>query len=301
MIPPSRSGLTLRRNRNKPLRGRQYLTRLMRDFARDEPIGFRLRPRRNIVGGGLGARAKTDLANATINIVRDCAPRLPSCIATVRSPSGRHLPLPTPPTIDHRKRLWDRAREIATPDSGFAATSLLAGSPTSRITCSGSLAFCSFSRLALGLDLLRSFAFCLCGSLHLRDPGSFSLCLLGRFALGFSRSVAFRLLSSFTLRSLDGFEPRLLCCLALRLLRSFAPGFLRGGKPCPLGCGFATRGLSPGLFSKRVELCGPVVCLLDRSRTVGDIDLCLLCSGLEFPHLLPCRICVRTTLLRGAF
>ena len=39
MIPPSRSGLTLRRNRNKPLRGRQYLTRLMR----------------------LGARAKTDL------------------------------------------------------------------------------------------------------------------------------------------------------------------------------------------------------------------------------------------------
>src|SRR5215472_13577630 len=195
-----------------------------------------------------------------------------------------------------------------------------------------------FGGLALGLDLLRSFAFCLCGSLHLRDPGSFSLCLLGRFALdlaggltlrllrrrafgsldlrflsgfalclprrlalGFSRSVAFRLLGSFTLRSLDGFEPRLLCCLALRLLRSFAPGVLRGGKPCSLGCGFATRGLSPGLFSKRVELCGPVVSLLDRSRTVGDIDLCLLCSGLEFPHLLPCRICVRTPLLRGAF
>src|SRR5499433_1540761 len=209
------------------------------------------------------------------------------------------------------------------PDSGFAATSLLAGSPTSRIF--GGLAFCSFSRLALGLDLLRSFAFCLCGSLHLRDPGSFSLCLLGRFtlrllrrlalrafgsldlrflsgfalclprrlALGFSRSVALRLLGSFTLHSLDGF--------ALRLLRSFAPGFLRGGKPCSLGCGFATRGLSPGLFSKRVELCGPVVCLLDRSRTVGDIELCLLCSGLELPHLLPCRICVRTTLLCGAF
>src|SRR5262249_59421410 len=57
----------------------------------------------------------------------------------------------------------------ASPDSGFAATSLLAGSPTSRI----------FS-LALGLD---SFAFCLCGSLHLRDPGSFSFCCLGRFAL----------------------------------------------------------------------------------------------------------------------
>src|SRR5215467_13957321 len=202
----------------------------------------------------------------------------------------------------------------------------------------GGLAFCSFSRLALGLDLLRSFAFCLCGSLHLRDPGSFSLCLLGRFALdlacgftlrllrrrafgsldlrflsgfalclprrlalGFSRSVTFRLLGSFTLRSLDGFEPRLLCCLALRLLRSFAPGFLRGGKPCSLGCGFATRGLSPGLFCKRVEPCGPVVCLLDRSRTVGGIELCLLCSGLELPHLLPCRICVRTTLLCGAF
>src|SRR5262245_28342771 len=238
------------------------------------------------------------------------------------------------------------------PDSGFAATSLLAGSPTSRI----GLVFCSFSRLALGLDLLRSFAFCLCGSLHLRDPGSFSLCLLGRFALdlagfslcllgrfaldlaggftlrllrrlalrafgsldlrflsgfalclprrlalGFSRSVALGLLGNFTLRSLDGIEPRLLCCLALRLLRGFAPGFLRGGKPCSLGRGFATRGLSPGLFSKRVELCGPVVCLLDRSRTVGGIELCLLCSGLELHHLLPCRICVRTTLLRGAF
>src|SRR5262245_22767350 len=208
-------------------------------------------------------------------------------------------------------------------------------------------AFCSFSRLALGLDLLSSFAFCLCGSLHLRGPGSFSLCLLARFALdlagfslcllgrfaldlaggftlrllrrlalrafgsldlrflsgfalclprrlalGFSRSVALRLLGSFTLRSLDGFEPRLLCCLALRLLRSFAPGFLRGGKPCSLGRGFATRGLSPGLFSKRVELCGPVVCLLDRSRTVGGIELCLLCSGLGLCHLLRCRISV---------
>src|SRR5438067_9928098 len=225
------------------------------------------------------------------------------------------------------------------PDSGFAATSLLAGSPTSRIF--GSLAFCSFSRLALGLHLLRSFAFCLCGSLHLRGPGSFSLCLLGRFALdlaggftlrllrrlalrafgsldlrflsgfalclprrlalGFSRSVALRLLGSFTLRSLDGFEPRLLCRLALRLLRGFAPGFLRCGTLCSLGCVFATRGLSPGLFSKRIELCSRIVCLLDRSRTVGGIELCLLCSGLELPLLLPCRICVRTTLLRGAF
>src|SRR5262245_35880621 len=226
------------------------------------------------------------------------------------------------------------------PDSGLAATSLSAGSPTSRIMFGG-LAFCSFSRFALGLDLLRSLAFCLSGSLYLRDPGSFALCLLGRFALdlaggfplrllrrlalrafgsldlrflsgfalclprrlalGFSRSVALRLLGSFTLRSLDGFEPRLLCRLALRLLRGFAPGFLRGGTPCSLGCGFATRGLSPGPYSKRVELCGPVVCLLQRSRTVGGIALCLLCSGLEIRHLLPCRICLRTTLLRGAF
>src|SRR6266550_4199895 len=147
------------------------------------------------------------------------------------------------------------------------------------------LAFCSFSRLALGLDLHRSFAFCLCGSLYLRDPGSFSLCLRGRFALDLA----------------GGFTLRLLCRLALRPLRGFAPGFLRGGTPCSLGCGFATRGLSPGLFSKRVELCGPVVCLLDRSRTVGGIELCLLCSGLELRHLLPCRICVRTTLHRSAF
>src|SRR6516164_2654057 len=62
-------------------------------------------------------------------------------------------------------------------------------------------------------------------------------------------------------------------------------------------------GLSPRrqALPARLRLCDPVVCVLDRSRTVGDIDLCLLCSGLEFPHLLPCRICVRTTLLRGAF
>src|SRR5262249_60530498 len=80
-----------------------------------------------------------------------------------------------------------------------------------------------------------------------------------------------------------------------------APVLRRGGKPCSLGRGFATRGLSPGLFSKRVELCGPVVCLRDRSRTLGGIKLCLLCSGLELRYLLPCRICVRTTLLCGAF
>src|SRR6266513_227434 len=89
----------------------------------------------------------------------------------------------------------------------------------------GGLAFCSFSRLALGLDRLRSFAFFLFGSLDLRHLGGFALCLPRRLALGFSRSVALRPLGSFTLRSLDGFEPRLLCCLALRLLRSFAPGF----------------------------------------------------------------------------
>src|SRR4051812_31473654 len=218
-----------------------------------------------------------------------------------------------------------------------SATSPSAGSPTSRITVWRPCV--PFSCLALGLDL--SLAFCLCGSLYLRDPGSFALCLLGHFALdlaggftlrllhrlalrafgsldlrflsgfalclprrlalGFSRSVALHLLGSFTLRSLDGFEPHLLCRLAFRLLRGFAPGFLRGGTPCSLRCGFATRGLSPGLFSKRVELCGPVVCLLDRSRTPGDIALCLLCSGLELRHLLLCRIRVRTTLLRGAF
>src|SRR5215831_8101910 len=179
------------------------------------------------------------------------------------------------------------------PGSGLAATSLSAGSPTSRITVRRPRVLL-VQRFALGLDLLRSLAFCPCGSLYLRDPGSFALCLPRRL-------VALRLLGSFTLRSLDGFEPRLLCRLALRLLRGFAPGFLRGGTPCSLGCGFATLGLSPGLFSKRVELCGPVVCLLDRSRTPGDIALCLLCSGLELRHLLPCRICVRTTLLRGAF
>src|SRR5262249_21714619 len=115
------------------------------------------------------------------------------------------------------------------------------------------------------------------------------------------RSVALRLLGSFTLHSLDGFEPRLLCCLALRLLRSFAPGFLRGGKPCSLGCGFATRGLSPGLFSKRVQLCGPVVCLLYCSRTVAAIVLCLLLRGPVPPPLLPCRLCVGTSLLCGLF
>src|SRR5205823_9113520 len=65
----------------------------------------------------------------------------------------------------------------------------------------GGLAFCSFSRLALGLDLLRSFAFCLCGSLHLRAPGSFSLCLLGRFALDLACGFTLRLLRRLALRA----------------------------------------------------------------------------------------------------
>src|SRR5262249_3157544 len=108
-------------------------------------------------------------------------------------------------------------------------------------------------------------------------------------------------LGSFTLRSLDGFEPRLLCCLALRLLRSFAPGFLRGGKPCSLGCGFATRGLSPGLFSKRVELCGPVVCLLDRSRPFPVLQLCRLSRGLECSPPLPSSVLLGSFSLRSLF
>src|SRR5439155_11468745 len=62
------------------------------------------------------------------------------------------------------------------------------------------LAFCSFSRLALGLDLHRSFAFCLCGSLYLRDPGSFSLCLRGRFALDLAGGFTLRLLRRLALR-----------------------------------------------------------------------------------------------------
>src|SRR6516225_10028903 len=106
------------------------------------------------------------------------------------------------------------------PDSGFAATSLLAGSPTSRIF--GGLAFCSFSRLALGLDLLRSFAFCLCGSLHLRDPGSFSLCLLGRFALDLAGGFTLDLAGGFTLRLLRRLALRAFGSLDLRFLSGFA-------------------------------------------------------------------------------
>src|SRR5499433_1816927 len=160
------------------------------------------------------------------------------------------------------------------PDSGLAATSLSAGSPTSRITVRRPRVLL-VQRFALGLDLLRSLAFCPCGSLYLRDPGSFALCPLGRFALDLAGGFTLRLLRRLALRAFGSLDLRFLSGFVLRLLRSFAPGFLRGGKPCSLGCGFATRGLSPGLFSKRVELCGPVVCLLDRSRTVGGIALCL--------------------------
>src|SRR5262245_29059116 len=113
------------------------------------------------------------------------------------------------------------------PDSGFAATSLLAGSPTSRI----GLVFCSFSRLALGLDLLRSFAFCLCGSLHLRDPGSFSLCLLGRFALDLA-GFSLCLLGRFALDLAGGFTLRLLRRLALRAFGSLDLRFLSGFALC---------------------------------------------------------------------
>ena len=226
------------------------------------------------------------------------------------------------------------------PDSGFAVTSLLAGSPTSGITCSAAsrsarsaasrarprpspqlrvlpvrkppssrpwqlLALLPWPLRARPCSSSRS-AFSAASRCARRQPRSSLSQRLRASPASPPRARLFAqrrvpLLGSFTLRSLDGFEPRLLCCLALRLLRSFAPGFLSGGKPCSLGCGFATRGLSPSLLSKRIELSGPVVCLLDRSRTVGDIELCLLCSGSRARHLLPCRICVRTTLLRGAF
>ena len=104
------------------------------------------------------------------------------------------------------------------PDSGFAATSLLAGSPTSRITVRRPRVPLDLAG-GFTLRLLRRLALSAFGSLDLRFLSGFALCLPRRLALGFSRSVALRLLGSFTLRSLDGFEPRLLCCLALRLLR----------------------------------------------------------------------------------
>src|SRR5262249_7902361 len=102
------------------------------------------------------------------------------------------------------------------PDSGFAATSLLAGSPTSRITCSRPRVLL-VQPLALGLDLLRSFVFCLCG--HLRDPGSFSLCLLGRFALDLAGGFTLRLLRRLALRAFGSLDLRFLSGFALCLPR----------------------------------------------------------------------------------
>jgi len=106
------------------------------------------------------------------------------------------------------------------------------------------------------------------GSLDLRFPQRPSrFACLARLAFGFSRQRrAPPSRQLLRLRSLDGFEPSpslppfalSACCAA------FAPGFSSASGPAArlarLGCGFATRGLSPGPFSKRVELAGPVVC-----------------------------------------
>src|SRR5262249_7654280 len=45
----------------------------------------------------------------------------------------------------------------------------------------------------------------------------------------------------------------------------------------------------------------PPCCLLSCPPLHSGLPSCFLCSGLELRHLLPCRICVRTTLLCGAF
>src|SRR5262245_18465764 len=101
------------------------------------------------------------------------------------------------------------------PDSGLAATSLSAGSPTSRITVRRPLVL----RFALGLDLLRSLAVCLCGSLYIRDPGSFALCLLGRFALDLAGGFTLHLLCRIALRALGSLDLRFLSGFALCLPR----------------------------------------------------------------------------------
>jgi len=101
MIPPSRSGLTLRRNRNKPLRGRQYLTRLMR----------------------LGARAKTDLPKSqhiavsprctTLAALR-CYRLANVCALNVGLRKSKGLALPNTITVKEAKhndhRAWGEAR-----------------------------------------------------------------------------------------------------------------------------------------------------------------------------------------------
>ena len=58
---------------------------------------------------------------------------------------------------------------------------------------------------------------------------------------------------------------------------------LRGGKPCLLGCGFATIGLSSGLFSKRVELCGPLLfASLTAAALLGGIALAFFAAAPSF-------------------
>src|SRR5215831_17520991 len=54
--------------------------------------------------------------------------------------------------------------------------------------------------------LFGGLAFCLCGSLHLRDPGSFSLCLLGRFALDLAGGFTLRLLRRLALRAFGSLD-----------------------------------------------------------------------------------------------
>ena len=205
------------------------------------------------------------------------------------------------------------------PDSGLAATSLSAGSPTSRITVRRPrvplvqplrarprpspqlgvlplrqpLSSRSWQLRALPPWPLRARP---CGRLHappsppprvarVRQPRSSLSQRLRALPASPPRARLFaqrrappsrQLYASLArwLRASPSLPPRASPAARLRA------GLSRGGTPCSLGCGFATRGLSPGLFSKRVELCGPVVCLLDRSRTPGDIALCLLCSGL---------------------
>src|SRR5215510_11188533 len=81
------------------------------------------------------------------------------------------------------------------PDSGLAATSLSAGSPTSRITVRRPRVLL-VQRFALGL---RSFALCLLGRFALDLAGGFTLRLLRRLALRAFGSLDLRFLSGFAL------------------------------------------------------------------------------------------------------
>ena len=220
---------------------------------------------------------------------------------------------------------------LAASRSAFRAASRSAFSAALRFARSmaSSLAFSAASRFACCAASRRAFsATLLLARLRLRDPwplawpfqqarrasGALLFASLSAAPQATSRFAFFAAASSFATSCLAASASERRCSAAPFELR--CGGFVlggevgcfrcsslqrRGGKPCSLGCGFATRGLSPGLFSKRVELCSPAVCLLDRNRTLSGIALCLLCSGRELRHLLPCRICVRTTLLRGAF